>query len=69
MVDWIISPVMDTNYIIHEDLKDCRKIILVTYEKASGKRYVKQCECLYGRVSKKLGGKIVAWRSLPEPYR
>lgn len=66
--NWIVSPVMDTNYIIDDRLKDCRKIILVTYKKTSGRRYVKQVECLYGRVMKKIGGDIVAWMPLPEPY-
>lgn len=64
---WIVSPVMDTNYIIDDFLKDNRRYILVTYQKASGRRYVKQVECLYGRVTKKMGGKIVAWMPLPEP--
>ena len=67
MSEWIFSPVMDTNYIMHDSLKDSRKIILVSYEKSSGRRYVKQVECIYGRVTKKIGGEIVAWMPMPEP--
>lgn len=66
--NWIVSPVMDTNCILDDRLKDCRKMILVTYKKASGRRYVKQVECLYGRISKKLGGQVVEWMPLPELY-
>lgn len=67
--NWIVSPVIHTNYIADDRLKDSRKIILVTYETAHGRRYVKQAECLYGRISKKLGGQIVAWMPLPKPYK
>lgn len=68
-MEWIVSPVFDTNYIMDERLKDCRKIILVTYETANRRRYVKQVECYHGRVMKKVGGKVIAWMPLPEPYK
>lgn len=67
MSEWIFSPVMDTNYIVSDWLKDNRRSILVAYKKASGRRYVKQVECLHGRVSKKIDGKIIAWMPTPEP--
>lgn len=44
-----------------------RLFILVTYKTPQGRRYVKQVECLYGRVSKKLNGEIIAWMPLPNP--
>lgn len=50
-------------------LTACRSFILVTYKTPQGRRYVKQVECLYGRVSKKLNGEILAWMPLPEPYQ
>lgn len=68
-MDWIISPVWDTNYILDACLKDCRAAILVTYETLHGRRYVKQVECMHGRISKKIGGKVIAWMPAPEPYR
>lgn len=49
-------------------LTGCRSFILVTYKTPQGRRYVKQVECLYGRVSKKLNGEIIAWMPLPNPY-
>lgn len=58
-MEWIISPIADTNYIMDSRLRDCRKIILVTYETASKRRYVKQIECYHGRVMKKLVGRLL----------
>lgn len=55
-------------YINDQRLANRRAIILVTYKTPKGKRYVKQVECLYGRVQKKLNGNIVAWMETPNPY-
>lgn len=67
MSEWIFSPIKGTNYILDDWLKDNRRIILVAYEKASGRRYVKQVECFHGRVTKKINGKVIAWMPLPDP--
>lgn len=66
MMEWIYSPITDTNYIIDERLKNKRCSILITYKTRNGRRYVKQVECSNGRVSKKVGGQIIAWMPLPE---
>ena len=68
-MNWIVSPIMHTNYIFDERLKNCRASILVTYETFHGRRYVKQVECMHGRISKKIGGKVIAWMPVPEPYK
>ena len=53
-----------------------RKVYLVTYVTPTGKKYVRSAECSYSgetprhiEWSKKLNGTVVAWMSLPEPYR
>lgn len=66
--DWIVSPVKDGNYIIDDRLKNSICSILVTYETARRRKYVKQVQCDYGRVSKKVGGKIIAWMPIPKPF-
>lgn len=68
-MEWIVSRVTGSNYICHDALKSSRNIILATYETAHKRRYVKQVECLYGRVMKKVGGEIIAWMPLPKPYK
>lgn len=42
--------------------------ILITYETAKGKRYVKAVRCVNGRVSKQINGDIIAWSFMPDPY-
>lgn len=67
-MEWIVSPVKDGNYIVDDRLKDLQCSILVTYGKASGRKYVKQVECYHGLVTKKIGGKVIAWMPVPKPY-
>jgi|GEM_PF-3034871 len=55
-------------YISDSHLMHTRSNILVTYQTATGRKYVASVECLYGRVSKKINGKIIAWMPTPEPY-
>lgn len=57
------------NFIPDSRLTDKRSFILVTYRANNGHRYVKQVECMYGRVTKYVGGPILAWMPLPDPYR
>lgn len=67
-MEW--NAVGKNNFFLNDPrLTACRSFILVTYKTPQGRRYVKQVECLYGRVSKKLNGEIIAWMPLPEPYR
>ena len=65
---WIPVNYVNDNYIPDVRLKNEHAIILVTYETLKGRRYVKQVLCSYGRIDKKLNGKVVAWMPLPEPY-
>lgn len=66
---WIHTDYINQNYIPDSRLKNIHAIILVTYETSKGRRYVKQVLCSYGRIDKKLNGKVVAWMPLPEPYK
>lgn len=68
MDKWIVSPIINGNYILDDSLKNEIKEILITYSTRTGRRYVKQVLCEHGRVSKKLNGEIIAWQPLPEPY-
>lgn len=68
-MDWIVPTVDHGNYISDDRLKNVRAFILVTYRTPHGRRYVKQVECMHGLVTKKLGGRIIAWMPLPDPYR
>ncbi len=68
-MDWIVPQIANSNFIPDSRLTDKRSYILVTYETKTGRRYVKQAECLYGRISRKIGGTIIAWMPLPEPYK
>ena len=68
-MEWIPANYVNDNYIPDARLKNVHTIILVTYETSKGRRYVKQVLCSYGRIDKKLNGKVVAWMPLPEPYK
>lgn len=68
-MEWIPVNYVNDNYIPDARLKNDHTIILVTYETLKGRRYVKQVLCSYGRIDKKLNGKVVAWMPLPEPYK
>ena len=68
-MDWNKIRIDHGNYISDERLRNVRASILVTYETLHGRRYVKQVECMHGRVSKYIGGRIIAWMPTPEPYR
>lgn len=68
-MDRIVSRVVHSNYIPDSRLTDKQIPILITYETNTGKRHVKQVECTYGFVKKKVGGNIIAWSFLPEPYK
>lgn len=67
-MDWINSLVTLGGYIVDDRLKDRRINILVTYETAHGRKYVKQVMCDHGRVTKKLNGRIIAWKPLDQPF-
>lgn len=67
-MDWIVSPINSSNCILDSRLTYARASILITYETGSGRRYVKQVECYHGRVNKKIGGKLIAWMFVPEPF-
>mgnify|MGYP001073903537 CR=1 FL=1 len=69
MVDWIVLDRPGSAYIFDQRLKNNRVKILVTYETPSGRRYVKAVECTHGHINKNIGGDIIAWMFLPEPYR
>ena len=56
-------------YIDDDELKQCVKNILVTYETPTGQRKVRSIFCDHGRCGKIVNGKVVAWMPLPEPYR
>ena len=55
-------------YISHEELKHENKVILVTYQTASGRRCVKAVSCNHGRLAK-VNGEVVAFMPMPKPYR
>lgn len=56
-------------YIADDELKQCVKNILVTYETPTGQRKVRSVFCDHGRCGKIVNGKVVAWMPLPEAYR
>ena len=56
-------------YIINDKrLWDKERMILVTYETKSGRRYVKPVLSQHGHIAKKLSGEIKAWAEMPKPY-
>lgn len=67
-MDWKLVKCCN-NYIYDPWLNSGRRAILVTYETAHGHRHVKQVECMYGRITKKISGEVIAWMPLPDPYR
>lgn len=70
---WIPAKTTPDGWTILDNRIDKKMSILVTYETATGRRYVKQVEVggygCRGYVAKQLNGKIVAWMPLPEVYR
>lgn len=64
---WIPCKLKNQYYI--PELNGCKdKPYLVTYETATGKRYVTKTNIHNGRVQRK-ENRIVAWMPLPEPYK
>lgn len=64
------KPVKTINgYIADDELKQCVKNILVTYETPTGERKVRSIFCDHGRCGKIVNGKVIAWMPLPEAYR
>lgn len=68
-MEWTVLDRPESAYIFDQQLKNKRVNILVTYETQTGKRYVKQVECTHGHINKHIGGNVIAWVFLPEPYR
>lgn len=73
MSEWIPAKTTPDGCTILDNRIDRKMSILVTYESPKGRRYVKQVEVgsygIKGYVRKMIGGKIIAWQPLPEPYQ
>ena len=66
-MEWIKVASID-GYIQDSRLKDVCLNILVTHIGRNGRRYVSQVDCEYGRIARRIGGKIIAWMPAPAPY-
>ena len=68
VIEW--QPCVKTSAYIqsHHKLFKGSVPLLVTYETATGKRYVKAVRCMNGRVDKYINGHIIAWSFMPDPY-
>lgn len=57
-------------YIINDKrLWDKERVILITYKTMYGRRYVRPAMSRHGKIEKKIGGEIIAWMEMPEPYK
>ena len=68
MTDWNPCTTVNGYNINNKKLWDNERMILVTYQTVTGRRYVKSVLSQRGRIAKKVGGEIVAWAEMPEPY-
>lgn len=68
MVTWNACAVSQQYIINDKRLWDKERMILVTYETLSGRRYVKAVLSQHGHIPKKLSGEIKAWAEMPVPY-
>ena len=66
-MEWVKTSSID-GYIRDTRLKDTCLSILVTHKGRNGRRYVSLVDCEYGRITRRIGGKIIAWMPTPEPF-
>lgn len=67
---WIPCDSKSNVYIYNEYLKNASCNILITYRTKTGKAYVKEVWCEYGRIAKiQRCEEIIAYMPLPEPYK
>lgn len=68
MMMWNACTVLQQYIINDKRLWDKERMILITYETLSGKRYVKSVLSRHGRIDRKIPGEIKAWAEMPKPY-
>ena len=63
------TPCKPINQYYIPELKDCGdKPYLVTYKTLKDRSYVTKVNIYHGRIQGKVGGDVIAWMPLPEPY-
>lgn len=68
-MEWQKAITDDGVYLENPQLKNGKGWLIVTYETIGRRRVVGVAECVHGRITTKLAGRVVAWMPIPDPFK